>query len=394
MNNKLFFVIDTPIMKSLRSYYSIDYLEKSFDILMVDVSPIINKRAFKTITSNLMDYGEKIKRCQNKKEFKCIFETFCDKDTIVIDSGSFDFKRRYFYKLFSKHNIKYGYCVLNSCFETRSSSEGLSRVVQYIQHFSLARIVNSIYIRLPKRLLRVRPCGFVILNSKTDISEYRKKYYCSDDTKFLFLHSLFFEDAYLIRDKKRIIDRNYCVWLDSYVPFHPDLAQIPGCVIDPTLYYEPLKSFFKLLSESLHVEVVVAAHPKSDYNLHPESYEGYKVIKGNTCLLIRDCEFVLSAASTSFLYAVMYKKPIFFLVQNELKKIGGHISFINSISEELSAPIINVDETIDVSNVSKRMSIDEQKYVEVINKYINPNIEENEVPSSYEKELVDFIKYV
>ena len=59
MNEKIYFIIDTPIVKSYISYYALDaFSEHNIEYVLIDVSPLINKRAYKSVKSDLIDYSE------------------------------------------------------------------------------------------------------------------------------------------------------------------------------------------------------------------------------------------------------------------------------------------------------------------------------------------------
>ena len=59
MNEKIYFIIDTPIVKSYISYYALDaFSEHNIEDVLIDVSPLINKRAYKSVKSDLIDYSE------------------------------------------------------------------------------------------------------------------------------------------------------------------------------------------------------------------------------------------------------------------------------------------------------------------------------------------------
>ena len=55
------------------------------------------------------------------------------------------------------------------------------------------------------------------------------------------------------------------------------------------------------------------AHPRSNYEKHPELFKKYKIIKGKTIDLVKNSKLVLMHCSTSVNYAVIYKKPIIIL---------------------------------------------------------------------------------
>lgn len=94
MNEKIYFIIDTPIVKSYISYYALDaFSEHNIEYVLIDVSPLINKRAYKSVKSDLIDYSEpNIYLC---KSFDMLEKMVNDmpEEAMVIDSGGYNLDR-------------------------------------------------------------------------------------------------------------------------------------------------------------------------------------------------------------------------------------------------------------------------------------------------------------
>lgn len=396
MNEKIYFIIDTPIVKSYISYYALDaFSEHNIEYVLIDVSPLINKRAYKSVKSDLIDYSEpNIYLC---KSFDMLEKMVNDmpEEAIVIDSGGYNLDHLKIYRKLWKKNAKYGYMILNSCFETSTAKKGFDRVVSFVKGFRIRRMVNSVFIRMPKKWFGAKACAFVINNSPGEIENYKKRFFCDEHTKFLIVHSNFYEEALEKKATERVVPQKYCVWLDSYIPYHPDLTQIPGAYVNAESYYQALRKFFHWIQNEYGIKVVVAAHPRSDYNEHKDAYEGFEIYKFCTCVLVRDAEFVLSAASTSFLYAVMYKKPILFIYQTALMNgLPTHILFMDKLSKEVGTRPIYIDgeQQMDRTNIDKLLLVNEEEYQRVANEYIKENFNGKIEGKSYKQQIISFLE--
>lgn len=395
---KICFLIDTPILKSYKSYYALDALdENGIDYILVDTSPLINKKAYQNVKKDLMDYKkENVYLCKTWRELRKVLKCL-DRETVVIDSGSYDLEHLRVYQYLKKIGIPYGYMILNSCYEAATQSTDLKKKIKsYIKTISLKKVLNSIFVRLPKRWFRVNPTFFVITNSAVEIEGYKKRFYCDLTTKFLIVHSNSYEEALEHKDGARLISGKYCVWIDSYVPYHPDLVQIPGAKVDDESYYSALRKFFHWIEEQYELKVVVAAHPRSDYIKHNEAYEGFPIYKMHTCELVRDAEFVLSAASTSFLYVITYNKPILLIYQKALfDGLKSHINFINVLADELGTSPVYIDgEEITKKKIDKLLTINSQKYKKIAEKYVKYNFNGRIEGESYKTQIADFLKNI
>lgn len=394
MNKTVCFIIDTPILESYKSYYVLDaFKEKGYRIELIDVSPFLNKEAYKKVKMGLMNYEENhIHLCKNYKEVFEVLNTLSE-NAYVFDSTGWNLSHYPIYRYLCKCNIKYGYMILNSCYEVVAQASGIKRIKEFVKNISFKRLMNAIFVRLPKSMFPNLACSYVINNSPDEIENYKKRFYCDKKTKFLVVHSNLYEEALSHKDEARIVKKNYCVWLDTYFPYHPDLEGRQG--ITPEDYYGALRRFFIWIRKNYNLEVVVAAHPRSNYELHSDAYEGFQVIKFNTCLLVRDAEFVLSDISSSFLYAIVYKKPIVFLSQNFIKReFPFQYRMINMFANEIGKKPINIDEMDyeDKHFMDHKLTINEALYQKSAESYIKQGFDGTIRGESYKKHIVDFLE--
>jgi hypothetical protein len=146
-----------------------------------------------------------------------------------------------------------------------------------------------------------------------------------------------------LRDK-RVVDGNYAVFLDIYLPYHPDLKIVGLPYVDAAAYYQSLNRFFDLIESSLGIKVVIAAHPKADYA--EDTFGRREVYKGVTPALVKDAGLVISHHSTSISYAVLNAKPIVFIFTNAMAAAyeDSFVSYLRDFAEFLDASLLNIDE--------------------------------------------------
>lgn len=143
---------------------------------------------------------------------------------------------------------------------------------------------------------------------------------------------------------KSYLDYTYCVFLDEYLPHHPDFKLLGIQTVDSENYYKSLNSFFDYLERKFKIPVVIASHPKADMYKDMNPYNGRKIIWGRTGELTKHASFVLAHISTSQSYAILNNKPIITLNCNSIKDRMPHYShFITHFSEQLNSQLINTD---------------------------------------------------
>lgn len=137
--------------------------------------------------------------------------------------------------------------------------------------------------------------------------------------------------------------RNSIVFLDDNFPYHPDFLMVKKNTINPGLYYDILNSFFADIEERTGLGVVIAAHPRANYNHNP--FNGRPLIYYKTELLVREAALVLAHASTAISFAIIHEKPLCLLYTNDIQRTHPHeFCLIKKTSEILGCPFLNAEE--------------------------------------------------
>lgn len=136
----------------------------------------------------------------------------------------------------------------------------------------------------------------------------------------------------------------FIVFLDEYLPHHPDFLLLKMETLPENIYYSNLNSFFDEIERNYDAKVVIAAHPKSNY-LKYNPFNERQIINNNTAQLVRDSILVLAHMSTAISFGVFFRKPILLLASDLIKNLNsGYIyNYIKSFSDELGLDIIEID---------------------------------------------------
>ena len=185
-------------------------------------------------------------------------------------------------------------------------------------------------------------------------------------TKVIHAHSFDYNN-YLnnIKQSKLGIKKPYAVFLDQYLPLHPDapifFGVSPRCT--PEKYYPALNNFFNIFEKKFNMKVIVCAHPKSDYKNKSNYLYGRKFVKNKTINLVKNCNIVFAHCSTAITYAVVYKKPLVFLLSNEyIRSFDNYTPLV--IAKKLNSPYFNIDDKNNKSKIQhiNLFKIDKKKY--------------------------------
>ncbi len=120
--------------------------------------------------------------------------------------------------------------------------------------------------------------------------------------------------AYTQQEKNIVTEKeDICVFLDEAATHHPDNSMLGIEAASPEIYFSAIKSFFNFIEENTGYRVVIAAHPRSNYESLGAPFGERQIIKGKTAELVAKSKLVVMHASTSLSYAVFFRKPIIFL---------------------------------------------------------------------------------
>lgn len=195
-----------------------------------------------------------------------------------------------------------------------------------------------------------------------------------------------FDYDYVLNDKTpndKLNNYSGILFLDTYAPLHPDTDYHNGKnnILTPDNYYHAInKGLFSLQKESGH-DVVIAAHPRSDYDNLDIKYFTFPTIKNQTYQLVKQSSIVVANVSLSLHWAIFMYKPIILVTTDEFANSRDHTEIIvHLIANILGKKVINLDQIPDNFQWDSQLSVDKVKYNEYINNYIkNPDVTEEKV---------------
>ena len=274
------------------------------------------------------------------------------------------------FRLLSKKKIFYSSSIL-SCIVPNS----FTPKERFLNKLRRSKIRN-----LPDRIFRRIPFGFFGVRSANVILAPAEKYSISnllvnDKSNVLWLHSLDYDRYLSMKDSPVSHDIRMGVFVDQYLPFHPDAVYIKGTLVETTSeeYYPLLRNFFDFLEHKYEVRIVIAAHPRSKYEEHPDLFGQRDIIYGKTAELIRQSGFILLHNSIAINYAILFKRPVIFITTDEINNSFKHPCAEGPSVEWLASffgkKAYNLNNEMDI-NFENEMLIDKEAYRSYKNSYI------------------------
>jgi len=180
-------------------------------------------------------------------------------------------------------------------------------------------------------------------------------------------------------------EAGYAVFLDVYLPYHPDLP-VMGLkhLKDPEGYFLSMNALFTEVEKKYSLKVIIAAHPSAAYR--GDEFNAREIIHGETAALVKGSEFVLSHHSNSLAYAVLYEKPCLFCYTDEMYRLYNNslLHHQNCYAEYLACSTYNITNLLDegIPNISRCISL--PRYKQFVNDYLTS-------PASRDRQSADII---
>ena len=189
--------------------------------------------------------------------------------------------------------------------------------------------------------------------------------------KIVKAHSFDYEKFLKYKNLNLNDDHNdrYSVFIDEGASDHPDFeTQSIKPYANKNFYHKELNNFFDLYESLNNHKIIIAGHPRLNYN-NKGIFGGRTLVEGNTLELISQCENVLTHMSTAINFAVLFKKPIINLDSDNYSFVlKGNIY---SFSKELDSLVVNISKNTKFK--PNKIKINLEKYLAYEHRFIHYN---------------------
>jgi hypothetical protein len=163
----------------------------------------------------------------------------------------------------------------------------------------------------------------------------------------------------LLSKQKSLVEGAYIVFLDIMFANHPDFKRLKVNTIDEETYFTKMRSFFDKIEKLYNKPVVIASHPKANYN---QEYGDRIVIKDATARLVKDSDLVITHGSLSISYALLAFRPLLYVYFDEMQRtdtLQVYYKRMVKACEKLRAGLYNADSAF---NLVDGPRVDQEKY--------------------------------
>lgn len=164
----------------------------------------------------------------------------------------------------------------------------------------------------------------------------------------------------------------WALYIDESLPSHEDNSELG--YDDPVSFERfsvALKQFFDQFEQESGMTVRIAAYPSARGDAYYKAlFADRDVVFGQTAELVKGSALVFAHASTAISFAVMWRRPLAFLVSEELHK-SWYMPWISAPQSLLKAPLVDIDNELSCRELAQsNLVIDTAKYEAYENTYL------------------------
>jgi hypothetical protein len=227
-------------------------------------------------------------------------------------------------------------------------------VRKFIYDLALASNPRTLFNFLVKKIIffltrhaSVYPTPDLIFGGISDgLERYRGNYLIAAE-KIVPIHSLD-HDVYLcfLARTGEVVQNKTCVFLDEAATHHSDFALLNISPIEEKSYFASMNTLFDRIEQETGLTVIVAAHPRSDYDKLPGAFGGRAIVKGKSVDLVASSSLVVTHASTAISFAVLFEKPLLLVKTMGIADNSHYSLLVDTIARSLGiqAQLIDGDE--------------------------------------------------
>lgn len=378
--SKIVYIRFVPISKFVYDFLEIEnLLTHGVEVEYLDTSMLYTN---KLETDGFSEFKGVIKVSSHKilKEYLSKQNT---SNTIFINLSEFNYKSLKTFYLLNKYNCTLGFFarfarpVINLKTTFKQKLTGLRR--------KLKNRIGIYIASLFKNAGKIKIYDYVFVGGSESVNCFLGGYFYELDrqhAKIINVNANDYDKFLSIKKTNTTENEPYCVFLDQYIPYHPDFILSGKKTIDPNTYYESLNRTLDVIEKMHNTKIVIAAHPKATNYREINPFNSRTIVYDKTPELVSNSQFVLAHYSTSVNFAIMYNKPLIYLISNYFEQIlTPGAMLMKQSSETLGSPLIYFDnETIEKFD----LIVNSNKYLEYKYRYMTS-------PESENKSTIDIL---
>ena len=339
----IYFVTNGFSKRDYERYGLENFYNRGYSIEVWNFSTFMFKKI--SFESSYSSLTFKLKDINTKKDFIFLSKTLTE-DVFVINLLFLNVKTYFIYKKLKYNNIKFCETSLGSI--PYCSDSAVKKKISFLKIYNFLFNVD------------ISPIFYIV--------DGEKNAKLFNNQKILYAHSRDYDLFLKSKNNLKKCISDSIVFLDVNLVEHSDfkLLDIRNKVTKKN-YYSALKKYFYELKKVTGKNIVIAAHPRSDYFELKKIFRDFTVIQNNTLEVVYQSSLIVSHDTTAISFVVLLNKPIQFITTTELRNSGDKNT--ECMANYFNKNVINIDDKFSF-NKDKAYQINIEKYNQYIRDYI------------------------
>ncbi|PUZ21237.1 hypothetical protein GA0116948_11252 [Chitinophaga costaii] len=320
MINHIVFFTYLPLSEKIETdFYLQALLNNGYRVTYADISNISGKTIRHTIERPY------ILEVLTWDAFDNLLKDSEREDTIVLTNVTYNHESYALFRFISRYKVKLGFFARGMLPVPSLMENPLRRFLvnpmAYLSVYKAIRFLKNKMAVRAKMLGKIRPYDVLFVAGKNGVMTTGMGWQADlRHAKMVHINYFDFDQYHAMQNQdQQLISGKYAVFIDQYLPHHPDVKLFNLGEVPSERYFQKLNAFLDKVEATYGLKVVIAAHPKSDYASNP--FNGRRLVKNETALLIRYAELVLTHVSSAISFCALYYKPVFMLYNETISTV-------------------------------------------------------------------------
>jgi len=318
--NKLIYIRYIPLTEKIyKDFYMEEAVKAGIEVEYWDITALFFKHIFGQEDSSHLVSTRKFDSYKELERSLVLEQPLSN--TLFISIMTFEGRIGKLYRILTKYNCKLAVFGRNMFPMPASNS---SSIIDRICRITLTKIYDYIRIRNVKQQklsVKIKEYDILFMGGELGWKGVGNIEYSEITRAEIVKVNSDDYDVYLgIKDSEPLIKGDYILFLDEYLPLHPDTKLFNIKNILPEQYYPELCRYFDRVELQYGMPVVIAAHPKALRYKEEDFFSGRKIFLGKSAELSKFAFFVIAHNTTAINYPVAFGKKIHFITSKNIEK--------------------------------------------------------------------------
>lgn len=344
--SKVIYLRYMPLTKAIYTdMYFEELIEHNIEVAYLDLTSLFFKD--KADTDEFSFFGTI--KIYSYKQLEDYFKSQQNGNTLYISIMTFEWRIFRLFRLFTKHNLNIS-VFARGVFPSPEVKDNMGRIVRLINALNVKKIKLFLankttvlakkygFIKSYDIIFKAGQYGYFGLGMGSE-TDYEK-------AKIIEVNTVDYDKYITHKYQPAVFGGDYIVFLDQYLPYHPDTVYLNIKTVEAEPYYREVNSFFGRLEKATGMKVVIAAHPKAERYRDINPFNGRTIYFNRSNDLVKEAFLVLTHVSTAICFPICYNKRLVLLMSQHLNEVFTHFTpVVDVLVHACGATRIMMDES-------------------------------------------------